>query len=125
MISFSSSGELKRTQKFLTTLSKGNFYQALSRQGQMGVAALSAATPKESGRTAGMWTYTVSTGRGGAKITWSNGHVEDGVPIAIILQYGHGTRNGGYVAGRNYINPAMKPVFDKIAEDVWKVVTSA
>jgi len=125
VISFTSSGDLKRTFKFLNAMSRGEMFRAVSKQGQQGVQALSSATPVDSGETAALWDYSVKISQSSAVITWTNGHVVDGVPIAIILQYGHGTGTGGYVAGRNYINPAIRPVFDKIADEVWKVVTSA
>jgi hypothetical protein len=93
--------------------------------GQKGVAALSSATPVDSGLTAASWSYEISNKNGRTTITWFNSHVESGVNIAIILQYGHGTGTGGYVSGRDYINPAIQPIFDQIAEDMWKKVTSA
>lgn len=96
----------------------------LNRYGEQGVAALAAATPVDSGNTAGQWSFKVIGNRKEATILWTNSHIINGVKIAIILQYGHGTRNGGYVQGRDYINPAMRPVFDKMAEDVWKEVTN-
>jgi len=95
----------------------------LAKYGQMGVDALSAATPVETGMTARSWYYEVEASGGYYRIKWLNSHVNDGVPIAIILQYGHGTGTGGYVAGRDYINPAIKPAFDKIEAEVWKEVT--
>ena len=90
----------------------------------MGIAALSAATPVDEGKTASAWTYEVVRHRGYFAIHWSNTHVNDGIPVAVLLQYGHGTRNGGYVQGTDYINPALKPIFDQIAADMWKVVTN-
>jgi len=125
MISFQVSGDFKRTDMFLAKMSRGNLFRALDGFAREGVAALASATPVESGLTASSWTYKISTGRGSATISWLNTHINDGVPIAIILQYGHGTGTGGYVAGRDYINPAIRPVFDKIADSVWKEVTSA
>jgi hypothetical protein len=89
----------------------------------MGVDALANATPVESGLTAQSWYYEVESGGGRHRITWKNRNVNQGVPIAIILQYGHGTGTGGYVAGRDYINPAIRPAFEKIADEVWKEVT--
>ena len=88
-----------------------------------GVAALSAATPVDSGETAASWDYEIVNKKGSAKITFTNSHIVKGVPIAIILQYGHGTRNGGWVEGRDYINPAIQPIFDELAEKAWKEVT--
>nr|DAV33655.1 MAG TPA: type I neck protein [Caudoviricetes sp.] len=90
----------------------------------MGVDALSAATPKDSGKTAGAWGYEVKQSGKTYSIVWTNTNVVQGVPIAVILQYGHGTGTGGYVKGRDYINPAIQPIMNRIAEDVWKVVSS-
>lgn len=124
MFEVSATGDYRRTLAYLTKLSKADFYRTLNSAGSRGVAALRAATPIESGQTASSWNYEVETSASGASITWTNSHTENGVPIAVILQYGHGTGTGGYVQGRDYINPALAPIFDKIAEDVWKVVRS-
>lgn len=97
----------------------------LSKYGEMGVLALSRATPEDSGETARSWSYEIEKTDSGYRLVWNNSNVNKGVPIAIILQYGHGTRNGGYVQGRDYINPALVPVFDGIAADSWKEMTSA
>ena len=125
MITFEQKGSFKKTDQFLKKLSRGDIYRGLDKFAQIGVAALAAATPVESGATAAAWSATVKISRGSVTITWSNSNVVNGAPIAIMLQYGHGTGTGGYVQGRNYINPAIKPVFDKIQDDVWRVVTSA
>ena len=95
----------------------------LDKYGRAGVSALSSATPSESGKTANSWTYEIQNGGGGSRITFSNTNINNGVNIAIILQYGHGTGTGGWVEGRDYINPAMRPVFDNIADSVWKEIT--
>lgn len=124
-ISFSSKGNFNRTEKFLTAMSRNDMLRELDSLAKEGIAALSKNTPKDSGETGNSWNYKVSRGLGRTTITWTNSHIVNGVPIAIILQYGHGTGTGGYVQGRDYINPAMKPVFDKIAERAWKVVISA
>lgn len=124
-ISFSSKGSFSKTENFLAAMSRGDLFAALDAYGQEGVAALSSATPKDSGETAAAWGYKVSRGISRTTISWTNSHVVNGVPIAIILQFGHGTGTGGYVQGRDYINPAIKPVFDKIADKAWKAVTSA
>lgn len=125
MISFSSRGDFKNLEKFLKTMSKNDIFRALDEFGRQGVDALSSATPVESGQTATSWSYEVSkTGRS-YSISWTNSHIVDGRPIVILLQYGHGTGTGGYVQGRDFINPTIKPIFDKIAESVWKAVTSA
>lgn len=125
MLSFETSGSFNKTDAFLKKMSKPNIRSALDGLARQGVAALSSATPVESGLTAGSWDYNIEEKGGTWTIVWSNHHVVNGVPIAILLQYGHGTGTGGYVAGRDYINPAIRPIFDKIADSVWKVVTSA
>lgn len=125
MFSFSSSGSFDRTEAFLKAMQKLNIPHILESCGQMGVAALAAATPEDSGLAANSWGYVVEGGRGSATITWTNTDVENGFPVAIMLQYGHGTGSGGYVQGRDYINPAIRPIFDQIADRVWKAVTSA
>lgn len=125
MIIIESKGDFKNTEKFLRKISKGDIFRSLDKYGQEGVAALSAATPAESGATAAAWSYEVTKGRGQYSISWTNGHIVGGVPVVILLQYGHGTGTGGYVQGRDFINPALKPIFDRIASDVWKAVTSA
>ncbi|UYL88221.1 hypothetical protein SEA_LILHUDDY_26 [Arthrobacter phage LilHuddy] len=124
-ISFSSKGSFNKTEKFLSAMSRGDMFAALESYGREGVAALAAATPKDSGDTAGAWGYKITRGSRRTTIEWTNSNIVNGVPIAIILQYGHGTGTGGYVQGRDYINPATKPVFDKIADKAWKAVTSA
>lgn len=125
MIEFSIDGGFENTINYLTKLSSGEIFKSLSKYGREGVDALSTATPRDSGLTASSWDFTVDGSGGKWTITWTNSNVNDGVPIAIILQYGHGTGTGGYVQGRDYINPAIKPVFDRISREVWKEVTSA
>lgn len=124
MITFEAKGGWDRTESFLKRAIRLNFAPRLQAAAAEGVAALAAATPKESGLTANSWTAEVTIGANGFTIEWQNTHVVSGVPIAIILQYGHGTGTGGYVQGRDYINPAIQPVFDKIADEIWKEVTS-
>lgn len=125
--SFESSGSFSNLERFLNSATKGSLISnVLERCGSEGVHALAAATPIDSGDTRNSWNYKVEKSRGSYSIIWTNDHkTVDGDPIAIILQYGHGTGTGGYVQGRDYINPAMKPVFDSIADKVWKAVTSA
>lgn len=125
MIAFEARGDFKKLDKFLAAMQKGNMYKALEKYGRAGVSALSSMTPTESGQTAASWGYEIKRTGGSYSIVWTNSNIVAGVPIAIILQYGHGTGTGGYVAGRDYINPAIKPVMDKIAADVWKEVTKA
>lgn len=125
MIELTSKGSFQNTERFLGRISRGEIFAALNQYGQKGVSALASATPKDSGETANSWRYEVTRGRGYWRITWFNSHVVDGYPVAIALQYGHGTGTGGYVAGKNYINPAIQPIFDEIANSVWKAVKSA
>lgn len=111
------------TRRFLSRATDKAYLNVLHEYGRKGVAALSSVTPIDTGRTAASWSYEVDTSGGGAKITWSNSNTTyQGTPIAIMLQYGHGTGSGGYVAGRDYINPAIAPIFDDMAEAVWKAV---
>lgn len=125
-IQFTVSGSFDRTEHFLARLKTGRFYSALESCAQAGVDALEAATPEDTGATAASWSYEIDISGSDAKIYWTNSHLdEEGTPIAILLQMGHGTGTGGYVQGRDYINPAMRPVFDQIEQAVWKEVTSA
>lgn len=125
MITLSSSGDFSRTFKFLNKVKNANFQSILEKYAQLGVQALSSATPVDSGLTASSWSYTIEVGFETVSIHWCNSNVNKGVNIAVILQFGHGTGTGGYVQGRDYINPAMRPVFDKIAEEVWREVVNA
>lgn len=125
MISATSTGSFKNTEKFLKSVSNLNVMGVLQAGGKAGVAALAGSTPMESGRAASSWGYEVSKAGGVYTITWTNTDVENGFPVVIMLQYGYGTGTGGYVQGRNFINPAIKPIFDSIADKVWKAVTSA
>ena len=121
-ISFTSKGDFSKTIKFLNKVKNVKISNILSKYGEIGVTALSQATPKDSGVTSRSWNYKIEVNNDNASIVWYNTNVVKGVNIAVILQYGHGTRNGGWVEGRDYINPAMKPIFDKIADQVWKEV---
>ena len=123
MFKFTQRGNWERTQAYLERVKRLKLAAVLNRYGQMGVDALANATPVDSGLTAQSWYFVVEQSGGYHRIKWMNSNVNDGVPIAIILQYGHGTGTGGYVAGRDYINPAIRPAFDKIADAVWKEVT--
>ena len=122
-IVFKHKGNLKKTTKFLERTLKGDYLKNLDKYGREGVAALAPATPVDTGKTAESWDYRIEKTNSGIKIVWINSNVNNGVNIAIILQYGHGTNHGGYVQGRDYINPAIRPIFDKIADDAWKEVT--
>ena len=121
-VTFKHRGDLKKTKSFLKNASKRDYLKDLHMYGKMGVEALSEATPVDSGLTANSWSYVIERNKDNTTISWLNTNINDGVNIAIILQYGHGTGTGGYVQGQDYINPAIRPVFDKIAEDAWKGV---
>ena len=122
---FEVSGDFSRLEKFLARMKRGDLYRSLEAYAQQGVIALSLNTPIDSGTTASAWDYEISIKSGAVSITWTNSNINKGVPIAIILQYGHGTGTGGYVAGQDYINPAMKPIFQSIADNVWKEVQNS
>jgi len=124
MISLKQSGNFEKTKKFLEKAKKANYIRILERYGREGVAALAAATPVDSGLTARSWSYEIRVNRYSYTLIWKNSNIINGVPIAIIIQYGHGTRNGGYVEGQDYINPAMKPIFNKMAREIWREVTA-
>ncbi|WP_347553506.1 HK97 gp10 family phage protein [Faecalibacterium sp. OF04-11AC] len=119
IIVFKQKGNFKKTRKFLKRCSNLQLDDLLDQYGKEGVEALARATPKDTGKTAASWSYAVHKSDGRITITWSNSNIVDGVPIAVILQYGHGTRNGGYVEGVDYINPAMRPIFERIAQRAW------
>lgn len=118
-------GNFNKTEKFFNRITSKAYLNILSKYGQTGVDALAASTPVDSGKTASSWTYEIERTSSTTTISWINTNENKGVNIAVILQYGHGTGTGGYVRGRDYINPAMRPVFDKIAEEAWKEVTSS
>lgn len=123
MISVQTKGDFTKTLTALKRVVSGEVFENLEDICQDGVRALSRATPVDTGRTAASWSYEIKQTKNEIVITWKNSNIQNGVPIAIILQYGHGTRHGGYVQGRDYINPAMKPIFDRITEKAWKEVT--
>ena len=125
MITMSSSGSFSNLERFLNKAEKLDIRSVLETGGKMGVDALSNATPVDSGLARTSWSYEVRITATGYSLVWTNDNVEDGFPVVIMLQYGHGTGTGGYVRGRDFINPAIKPVFDKIANDIWKAVTTA
>lgn len=115
-------GNLEKTYRFLQRAKTGDCFKQLDEYGREGVRALASATPVKTGVTAASWNYEIRRSKNSVTITWTNTNVNRGVSVAVLLQYGHGTRNGGYVQGRDYINPAIQPVFDKIAESAWKEV---
>lgn len=125
MIRFEVRGSSEKTERFLRNVSKINILGIMNSCGQEGVDALATAIPRDTGLAAGSWGYSASKAGGVYTIEWTNSDTENGFPVAIMLQYGYGTGTGGYVQGQDYINPAMRPIFDRIADKVWKAVTSA
>ena len=123
MIRFRQKGDFQKLSRYFERVKEAAKIGVLDKYGQEGVAALASATPVDSGQTANSWYYEIKRQNGSVSIVFNNSHVNKGVPIAIILQYGHGTGTGGWVQGRDYINPAIRPIFDRIAEDAWKEVT--
>ena len=123
MISFRQKGDFSKLTRFLERAKESVKIGDLDKYGREGVAALSSATPIDSGKTANSWSYEITNKDGSVTITFNNSNIQNGVPIAIILQYGHGTRNGGWVQGRDYIKPAIQPVFDEIVDKAWREVT--
>lgn len=123
MIKFRQKGDFSKLTHFLEKAKEAVRLGYLDKYGREGVAALASATPVDSGLTASSWYYEITNENGSATITFLNSNVNKGVPIAIILQYGHGTGTGGWVEGRDYINPAIRPIFDRIANDAWREVT--
>lgn len=123
MIKVRHKGDLSRTTNYLKRASKVDYRRILNRYGVEGVSALASATPKDSGETAASWHYRIEKRSGQYGIVFYNDNVQNGVPIAILIQYSHGTGNGGWVEGRDYINPAIQPIFDKIADMAWREVT--
>lgn len=124
MIRITQQGDFSKTLGFLKKLSKAQVLKILNRYGQLGVDALRAATPKRTGKTAESWGYEINANGSYAQIVWSNSNENQGRYIAVLIQYGHGLPQGGYVAGIDYINPAMRPVFEQIANEVWLEVIS-
>lgn len=123
MISFRQKGDFSKLNRYLERVKEAAKIGVLDKYGQAGVAALSSATPVESGKTASSWNYEIKRQNGSVSLEFLNSNINNGVPIAVIIQFGHGTGTGGWVQGRDYINPAIQPIFDKIAEDAWKEVT--
>lgn len=123
MITFRHKGDFSKLNRFLEKLKEAIKLGILDKYGQIGVEALSAATPVDSGITASSWSYEIERSGSSVSLRFLNSNINKGVPIAVILQYGHGTGTGGWVQGRDYINPALRPVFDKMAEEAWKEVT--
>lgn len=124
-VTFKHRGSFRRSERFLNTIKGSRYLNILDRYGQMGVNALASATPKDTGKTASCWTYEIERNDKRTAISWLNTNTNQNVNIAVILQYGHSTGSGGYVQGRDYINPAIQPIFDLIAQKAWKEVTGA
>lgn len=125
MLTFRQEGDFSKTKRFLGRAREAIRLKDLDRYGREGVAALESATPVDTGTTAKSWYYKIEQKNGTTSINFCNSNINEGVPIAIILQYGHGTRNGGWVEGRDYINPAIRPIFDKITNNAWREVTKS
>lgn len=123
MISFRHKGDFSKANKYFERVKEAAKIGVLDKYGRAGVAALSSATPVDSGLTANSWSYNIKRQNGSVIIEFCNSHFNKGVPIAIILQYGHGTGTGGWVQGRDYINPAIQPIFDQMVEEAWREVT--
>ena len=123
MITFRQKGDFSKLDRYLERAKETVHLGDLDKYGRQGVAALKSATPVDTGLTASSWSYEITRKNGSVSISFNNSNIQNGVPIAIILQYGHATRNGGWVQGRDYINPAIQPIFDKITEAAWKEVT--
>lgn len=124
MITFRQKGDFSKLNHYFEKLKEGIKIGDLDKYGRAGVEALSNATPKDTGQTASSWYYEIKRSNGSVSIQFKNSNVHEGVPIAVILQYGHGTGTGGWVEGRDYINPAIQPIFDEIANNAWNEVTS-
>jgi hypothetical protein len=123
VITFRQKGDFSKVTHYFEKLKETAKLGVLDKYGREGVAALASATPTETGLTASSWSYTIERQNGSVAIVFENSNINKGVPIAIILQYGHGTGTGGWVQGRDYINPAIQPIFDKMADEAWKEVT--
>lgn len=123
MITFRQKGDFSKTANLFERMRAAIHLSGLDKYGHEGVSALSAATPVDTGKTADSWEYSIEYGKESVSIQFRNTNIQNGVPIAIILQYGHATKNGGWVEGRDYINPAVRPIFDRIADEAWKEVT--
>ena len=123
LITFKHKGDFSNLTRFLERAKEAVHIGDLDKYGRAGVEALASATPVDSGETANSWYYEITNSNGSARITFNNSNIQNGVPIAIILQYGHGTGTGGWVEGRDYINPAIQPIFDEIANNAWREVT--
>ena len=125
LIEIKTTGSFDNTTRFLKKMKNFDFDKILNEYGRLGVEELKKATPKRTGKTANSWSYSIEKGRGKVSVIWSNSNVDNGVNIAVIIQYGHGTRTGGYVEGIDYINPALRSTFDRMSKEMWRAVTSS
>ena len=123
IITYRTKGDLTKTETFLKRLMKQDLKSILNKYGQLGVEALSKATPIDTGKTAASWDYEVTIAPGSATLTWTNSNTNQGIPIALLIQYGHGTPTGGYVPGQDYIKPAIRPIMDELTKELWKEVS--
>lgn len=123
MITFTSSGSFDNTENFLKRMSKADVMPILTSAGQRGVAILSTTTPVDTGKTASSWSYKVTRTKDSYRLDWSNSNSQNGSNVAVLLQYGHGTGTGGYVQGIDYINPAIRPIFEALVTEIWREVT--
>ena len=122
MISFRHKGDFSKTKRYLGKVKEAARLKILDKYGRAGVAALASATPVDTGLTASSWYYEIERTKTSATIRFNNSNIQNGVQIAILLQYGHGTGTGGWVQGRDYINPAIQPIFNELAKDAWEEV---
>lgn len=123
MVTIKQKGDFKKLTSYLERVKETFDIGILDKYGKAGVAALASATPVDTGKTANSWSYKITRTNGRVSLSFSNSNIQNGCPIAVILQYGHATKNGGWVEGRDYINPAIRPIFDSIANEAWKEVT--
>lgn len=124
ILTITSTGNFNKTERYLKRVKNKNYLEILQSYGEKGVQALQDATPKRTGRTAASWTYTIEKTRDGYTISWLNSNTNKGISIALLNQYGHATRDGGWVQGVDYINPAIRPIFEQMADDMWREVSS-
>lgn len=123
MIKFKQTGSFKNTEKFFKTIGGGDYFKGLDYYAQAGVDALQKSTPRDTGKTAESWSYSIDKTKSGVTISWNNSNINDGVNIALIIQYGHAMPSGYYIEGVDYINPALQPLFELMGKKVWEEVT--
>ena len=123
MISFKHKGDFKKTTAFLKAVGKGDYLRGLDKYGELGVQLLRESTPKRTGKTADSWSYNITKTRTGISLNWTNSNINDGVSVAVVIQLGHLTPQGYYIEGVDYINSALKPLFDTLGKELWEEVT--